>query len=166
MMRARTVHIDILVFLLIAPIFMALSTHSSLAQTQPGQEGMNTGPGSSKITQELTRTVAPGAGTPDAPLLFCIGVHIEPFGATMSPSAGSPVGFSPGRSGTPPSRSERWGFRDYHEKPFFSLHVRNLRKLEQVVERHRGRMTVQAQSPFTSVSLEHKETILADLAMR
>jgi len=147
----------------------SLLIFTTVLQAQTGWKGTETGPGTPGMKQQLTRKMAPDAGSPQAPLLFCIGIHIEPLGATISSAAGgsSTQGRkSPGKDLSTAQR-ERGGkgmaLQDYNEKPFFYNHVRNLRSLEQMVERHNGRMTVQAQSPFTSVSIENRETILPDM---
>ena len=81
-----------------------------------------------------------------AVLLFDIGMHIEPMGETAQ-------GFSNGKG-------------DYHQPPFFQHHVEDIQAITQIVEAHGGHMTIQAQSPFTSVAIESGNTILADLAAR
>lgn len=90
-------------------------------------------------------------GTPawsnDGVLLFTIGMHIEPFGTTEQ-------GF---RSPSP---------QDYHQPMFFARQVEDIQAVARIVEKHGGRMTIQAQSPFTSVAVQSRNTILADLAER
>jgi len=167
----KTSHIPIcarsFLFLLAAALLLVLP-RAIFAQT--GWKGTETGPGSDKIKPHLARKVSSDAGSKEAPLLFCIGVHIEPFGATVSQAAGSsqagpPAGRRtqgkrqsedlPGKGGKP--------FKDYNEKAFFQIHARHLSKLQQTVESHGGRMTVQAQSPFTSASIENGNRLLADM---
>lgn len=80
-------------------------------------------------------------------LYFTIGMHIEPMGKTAQ-------GFSSGGRG------------DYHNLQFFEHHVEDILTVTQMVEAHGGRMTIQAQSPFTSVVIQRGNTILADLAAR
>lgn len=82
----------------------------------------------------------------DAVLYFTIGMHIEPMGETAQ-------GYSSGKG-------------DYHTRQFFDKHVKDMRDLAQIVEAHGGRMTIQAQSPFTTVAIESGNAILADLAAR
>ncbi|MDO8311970.1 MAG: hypothetical protein Q7T25_08525, partial [Sideroxyarcus sp.] len=77
---------------------------------------------------------------------FTIGMHIEPMGVTAQ-------GFKGGKA-------------DYHQEPFFLKQVDDIRTLTGIVEAHGGRMTIQAQSPFTMVAIESGNTILADLASR
>jgi len=81
-----------------------------------------------------------------AVLLFSIGMHIEPMGETAQ-------GFSAGQG-------------DYHQPVYFNNHVRDILTVTQIVETHGGHMTIQAQSPFTTVAIESGNTILADLASR
>lgn len=80
----------------------------------------------------------------DPVLLFTIGVHIEPFGTTAQGI---------------PNRGP-----DYTQPQFFQQHVEELRTLALLVERHGGRMTVQAQSPFTTAAKAFASSILAELA--
>ena len=169
-MLRKQIIVPLLLCLLIT--ITSLLIFTTVLQAQTGWKGTETGPGTAGMKQQLTRKVAPDAGSLEAPLLFCIGIHIEPLGATVSPAAGGSQAGSPkGRKppGKDPSMAEQErggkgrGFQDYNEKPFFNNHVRSLKTLEQVVERHNGRMTVQAQSPFTSVSIERRETLLPDM---
>ncbi len=81
-----------------------------------------------------------------AVLLFTIGMHIEPLGETVQ-------GYKSGKG-------------DYHRQDFFEKHVQDILNVTQIVETHGGRMTIQAQSPFTSVAIESGNSILADLAAR
>lgn len=81
-----------------------------------------------------------------AVLYFTIGMHIEPMGETAQ-------GYSNGKG-------------DYHQPQFFQRHVQDILTVTGIVEAHGGRMTIQAQSPFTSVAIESGNTILADLAAR
>ncbi len=101
----------------------------------------------------LRQTVPDDAGSAEAPLLLGIGIHVEPFGAVPSalvPEAKAP----PRRAGRQP---------DYHEKEFFRRQVADLREVVRIVESHRGKLTVQAQTPFTKVASESGETVLSDL---
>ncbi len=79
-------------------------------------------------------------------LLFTIGMHIEPLGET--------------------AQGVQSGKGDYHQPAFFEKHVQDILAVTQIVEAHGGRMTIQAQSPFTTVAIESGNTILADLAAR
>ena len=86
------------------------------------------------------------ASPESAVLLFSIGMHIEPMGET--------------------AQGYRGGKADYHQPQFFERHVQDILAITQIVEAHGGRMTIQAQSPFTSVAIETGDSILADLAAR
>ncbi len=89
----------------------------------------------------------PTASSEPAVLLFTIGVHIEPFGET--------------------AQGYRSGLQfDYHNPQFFQRQVEDILTVAQIVEAHGGRMTIQAQSPFTTVAIQSGNTILADLAAR
>jgi len=81
-----------------------------------------------------------------AVLLFTIGMHIEPMGETAQ-------GFGGGKG-------------DYHQPVFFDKQVKDILAVTRIVESHGGHMTIQAQSPFTTVAIESGNTILADLAAR
>jgi len=116
---------------------------------------------------ELSKQAAPEAGSAEAPLLFCIGLHIEPLGARVSELVGKtaerpfgPLNRPPlmGRPGGPVPRP------DYSEAPIFQRHIKDIKALVSIVEKHGGKLTVQAQTPFTRVAAESGETILADLA--
>jgi hypothetical protein len=87
-------------------------------------------------------------------LLFGIGVHIEPFGAQVSAlalNAGAQLRTIDPRQ------------MDYTRRPDFERHVEDLLRLATTVESHGGRLTVQAQSPFTTSAARYGHTILADL---
>ena len=79
-------------------------------------------------------------------LLFTIGMHIEPLGETAQ-------GIQSGKG-------------DYHQPQFFDHQVQDILAVTQIVESHGGRMTIQAQSPFTIEAIESGNTILSDLAAR
>ncbi len=91
------------------------------------------------------------AAEPDAPLLFCIGVHVEPMGAIPSKLVAE--------AAQPPSRPGP----DYNREPFFRRHVADLRALAAIAEKHGGKMTVQVQTPFTSACVKTGERILAGI---
>ncbi|GIW07908.1 MAG: hypothetical protein KatS3mg060_2713 [Dehalococcoidia bacterium] len=86
-------------------------------------------------------------------LLFGIGIHIEPFGATPSALAGSV---------TPPSSSTA----SYFNSALYQRHADDVRLLATIAERHGGRLTIQAQTPFTTVALSRGDTIFAELEGR
>lgn len=94
--------------------------------------------------------VQEGKGKADAGdavvLLFGIGMHIEPMGETAQ-------GFQSGKA-------------DYHTAQFFERHAQDILVVAGMVEAHGGRMTIQAQSPFTTAAIESGNSILADLAGR
>lgn len=79
-------------------------------------------------------------------LLFSIGMHIEPLGPTAQGYGG--------------------GGTDYRQGPLFERHVQDILTVARIIEAHGGRMTVQAQSPFTQVATERGNAILADLEAR
>jgi acetyl esterase/lipase len=79
-------------------------------------------------------------------------MHIEPFGATPSEI----VGGGPSLNPQP----------DYNNRGFFQRHIQDINTIVGIVERHGGRMTIQAQTPFTRVAAQDGVTILADLEAR
>jgi hypothetical protein len=86
---------------------------------------------------------SPAAGKPV--LRFTIGMHIEPLGTTAQ-------GIASGGQGS------------YTTRALFDRHVQDIQAVAAIVERHGGRMTVQAQSPFTSAAVSSGSSILRDLA--
>lgn len=78
-------------------------------------------------------------------VLFGLGMHIEPMGRTAQ-------GFASGSQG------------DYWNSAFFNRHVADIQAVAAIVERHGGRMTVQAQSPFTQVAIQRGNPVLAQLS--
>jgi len=101
-------------------------------------------------------SASPSSDSSDkAVLLFSIGMHIEPMGAHVSEialAAGATL-----KAGQDPRKP------DYHNRAYFEQHAENLRNLAAILERHGGVMTVQTQSPFTTVAAALGNTILSDL---
>lgn len=88
-------------------------------------------------------------------ILLSIGMHIEPNGG--SPSSiitGLPAARAAGSSNK----------KSYYNLSAFDHDVAEIRTVAGVIEAHGGRMTVQAQTPFTTVAIESGDAILADLA--
>ncbi|GAB4463443.1 MAG: hypothetical protein Kow0070_23960 [Anaerolineales bacterium] len=98
------------------------------------------------VTSVPSPTAQPSLASP-AVLYFTIGMHIEPMGETAQ-------GYTSGSKG------------DYHQPQFFQRQVQDILAVTGIVEAHGGRMTIQAQSPFTSAAIESGNPILADLAAR
>lgn len=97
------------------------------------------------------------AGDPEPPqpvVLFSIGMHVEPFGARVSRLV-------PGAHATPGARGLTYG-----DPAFFERHLESIRTFVGMVEEHGGRMTVQAQSPFSNVLATRRESLFADLEAR
>lgn len=93
-------------------------------------------------------TAVEGSRPANSPtLLFTIGMHIEPFGQTAQ-------GFG-GNSNA-----------NYTNEAFYIRHAEDIQAVAAIVEAHGGRMTIQAQSPFTTMTIQTKNAILADLAGR
>lgn len=85
-----------------------------------------------------------GPAPEETPLLFGIGMHIEPVGATAQ-MAGSP-GASAG----------------YNTAQAFARAVEDIQTVVDIVEAHDGRLTIQSQSPFTTTAAREGSTALAD----
>jgi hypothetical protein len=84
-------------------------------------------------------------------------MHIEPHGAIPSQLVGLPQKQIPAAS--PGRRSA-----DYNQLAFFERSVQDLQTLAQIIEQHSGRMTIQAQTPFTQVAIDNQDPILSSLA--
>lgn len=86
-------------------------------------------------------------------LLFGIGVHIEPFGAQVSP-----IAIQAGAEPRGPNPNQM----DYNRRPDFERHVEDLLNLAATVESHGGLLTVQAQTAFTTSAIRFENSILSD----
>ena len=142
------------------PLLLAMSLACSLTgaptptaevvepvKTRPLETATQPRPALSEAEGSPTEAAAePTSSGEKAVLLFTIGMHIEPMGETAQ-------GYTSGKG-------------DYHQPQFFQRHVQDILTVTQIVEAHGGRMTVQAQSPFTTVAIESGNTLLADLAAR
>lgn len=109
----------------------------------------------------LTRAVAADAGSAGAPVLIDIGIHIEPFGAVVSDLAGLPPrpgGAGRGGRGGPGRRPT-----DFNNPEFFARHVADLRQVAALVEKAGGRLTIQVQTPFTTMAASRGERVLTEL---
>lgn len=98
----------------------------------------------SPVDQAGTGSPTPAPGR-TAPLLFGIGMHIEPVGATAQQGAGT--GMATG----------------YNSAQAFERAASEIQAVAEIVESHDGRMTIQAQSPFTTTAIREGSTILSDL---
>jgi hypothetical protein len=110
-------------------------------------------------TTGAAATSTPAAQATNAaagPLLFGIGMHIEPVGATAQEtqqrSAGAPAG------------KERPG--DYNKPDGYNRAVDQISAVAAIVEEHGGHLTVQTQSPFTTATVATGSTFLSDLEDR
>ncbi len=110
----------------------------------------------------LTRSVAPAAGSAEAPVRISIGLHIEPLGTTMTARTTEAAG--PDRSPGARSGGRHGGSGGgYRSAGLFTRHLADIRSLVALVERHRGRLVVQAQSPFTETLRESGDPLFRDL---
>ena len=124
-----------------------------------------------------TLSVLPAAATTSAGrsapgqsvVLFTIGMHVEPFGATVSRLVPGTVGNAgaAGTAGAVGAAGSPTAQRPTYEDPvFFARHLADVGTFVSMVERHGGRMTVQLQSPFSTILARRGERLLPDLAAR
>ncbi len=138
-------------FFLTLLVSLSLACSLSGAPAAPASESAPTPTQSPVISNQSpvisspTPTAQSSSSSP-AVLYFTIGMHIEPMGETAQ-------GYQHGQS-------------DYRTPKFFQRHVQDILTVTGIIEAHGGRMTIQAQSPFTSVAIESGNTLLADLAAR
>jgi len=111
------------------------------------------------LDESTSKTSATGttadatAESTEGVLQFGIGMHIEPRGATPSSLVG-------GNNAGP-----TWVNKgDYSDPAFFQQHVEDIKSVAAIVEGHQGSMTVQAQTPFTTVAVSTGNSVLSDLA--
>lgn len=88
----------------------------------------------------LSKKVPEDAGSSEAPLLLCIGMHIEPHGLQQG--------------------------RGYKDAAFFRRHAADIRTVADLVEAHHGKLTIQAQTPFTQTAVETGDKILGEMEKR
>ena len=87
-----------------------------------------------------------GGGEEKTPLLFGIGMHIEPIGATAQLSS-----------------AQAANGPDYNNPQTFQKGVEGIEAVAAIVEAHDGKLTVQAQSPFTTAAVAAGSSVLSDL---
>ena len=120
----------------LSALLVILSLACSLGANAPAEDQPLETAASTPVTNDAGGAV----------LLFTIGMHIEPMGET--------------------AQGVQSGKGDYHQADFFEKHVEDILAVAGIAEAHGGRMTIQAQSPFTTVAIESGSTILSDLASR
>lgn len=127
---------------------------------RPAREGRD-----KPTATELSQTIDADIGSPEAPLLFCIGLHIEPFGTEVSSLAGRKPQDRPDKPDKPSrgAMPAKGSAQDYNDPVIFNRHVNDIGQLAEIMASHHGRLTVQAQTAFTRVCVERKAAILADL---
>jgi hypothetical protein len=137
---------------------IACSPQGVAPNATPVEAAATPSPVSAKPTvAPTTPALSSPASAGSAVLLFDIGMHIEPLGATPSSlvkGQGGNVAPNPGR-GT-----------NYNDAAFFQHHIEDINAVVSTVEKHGGRMTIQAQSPFTTMAIKSNNSILADLEAR
>jgi len=106
------------------------------------------------------------AGSPNAPLLFCVGLHIEPLGARMSSLAfEADLLASPGLPWLAGGQLSNPG-QDYNDPQFFLLHLGYITSLINIIENHSGKLTIQAQTPFTRLAATLNIPLFAGAAVQ
>ncbi|MDI6860430.1 MAG: stalk domain-containing protein [Caldisericia bacterium] len=83
----------------------------------------------------------------NSPLLFGIGMHIEPLGPTFQNKDLQKVG-------------------GYYNDQLFENHKNYILNFLDMIEKYNGKATIQVQSPFTEVIINKKETLLSDIEKR
>jgi peptidoglycan/xylan/chitin deacetylase (PgdA/CDA1 family) len=86
-------------------------------------------------------------------LLVGIGMHVEPFGAQVSALVG----------GQGPEKDASQDFRD---PAFFQRQLGDIETAIQIVEDHGGKVTLQAQTPFSQILAEQGSSLFTDLQSR
>jgi len=158
---------DLLVIVIALSLGLSLA---AVAQPRPLRAGRPDFPPPAASSGTLAQRVANDAGSTNAPLLFCIGMHIEPFGTAPSKFAISDSERPQPRPGAfrnqPPGRPSPGGkmpMPDYHTEFFFNKHIEDIRTVVSLVEKNGGKLTVQAQTPFTTLLAGGKGTLFAEL---
>ncbi len=137
--------------LTLALLLTACSPQAAVAPTPLGEEeapgARPAAPAGGKEAGAPPSAPSQGKAPPSTPgvLLFGMGVHVEPFGVTAQGILGN-------------------ARNDYADPRFLRRQSSDLRSLAEVVAAHGGRLTVQAQSPFTTALLDNGDPLLADLA--
>ncbi|MHB8793447.1 MAG: polysaccharide deacetylase family protein [Thermoleophilia bacterium] len=128
----------------------AVSETSGSAQDDEGRYMPQSG-----ADDSVTKTATTGSEVETTPgvLLFGIGMHIEPRGASPSSVVG-------GNAAGPTWTNKG----DYNDPAFFQRHVEDIQSVAAIVEKHTGSMTVQAQTPFTTVAASSGNPVLSELA--
>ena len=126
------------------------------APTSPASAASQT-PLPSRPAGDLAPQNSPAASQP-AVLLFGIGMHIEPLGASVSELAGG--------SARPDGAKLGGGKRrpDYNQPQAFERGVQDIQAVAQIIEDHAGRLTIQAQTPFSRLDSQAGSAVLAELA--
>lgn len=145
--------IKIITATLIFTLAIALALTAALACSEDSGENTAGDAAPAAAVSSTASDSDSGAADTKTVLLFTIGMHIEPLGSTTSALADDVTGVSGSRSGA-----------DYNNGQLFNRHVKDIRTLADIIKSHQGMMTVQAQTPFTSIAIRNGETVLADLA--
>ena len=133
--------------------FIALASLAAAACSDAPPAASSSASPAQGVAAETAQSTADAASASPV-VLFGIGMHIEPMGATAQQAA---AGQSAGRAATQP---------DYNQPDAFNRAAKDILAVTNMAEAHGGRMTVQAQSPFTTTAVRLGNTILGDLEDR
>lgn len=149
---------------------LALSGCATVSATpEPSRAGAAAEPalvGAAAAPAPAVVPAALGDKTRPTVLLIGIGMHIEPFGSSVSSLAGGPGAAAQGAglpNWSPTSTATPRPQPDYNNPVYFKHSVADIETVAGIVAEHGGLMTVQAQSPFTTTAAALGDAILADL---
>lgn len=99
----------------------------------------------SNVAAYWNSSVTENSSSDDYPvLLFGIGMHIEPQGTTHQ-------GYTSGKG-------------DFGKAEYYDMQSKNIQTVVTMINSHGGKVTIQAQSPFTDEVIAKNDTILKELA--
>ncbi len=104
----------------------------------------------------VSSPTASGTATSSNPtpvLLVGVGMHVEPFGAQVSALVG----------GQGPKKDAS---KDFSNPAFFQRQLGDIETVVQILEDHGGKITLQAQTPFSQILAEQDSSFFADLQGR
>ncbi|MCX5973490.1 MAG: hypothetical protein NTU59_02195, partial [Coprothermobacterota bacterium] len=107
---------------------------------------------SSTVSSPTASSTTP-SDNPKPVLLVGVGMHVEPFGAQVSTLVG----------GQGPKKDAS---QDFHDPAFFQRQLGDMETVVQIVEDHGGKVTLQAQTPFSQILAEQGSSLFGDLQSR
>jgi len=108
---------------------------------------------SSPAASSTTASSITPSSNPKPVLLVGVGMHVEPFGAQVSALVG----------GQGPKKDAS---QDFHDPAFFQRQLGDMETVVQIVEDHGGKVTLQAQTPFSQILAEQGSSLFTDLQSR